>query len=110
MMFQYEFFVGPGLKGKTIYDYFRHGNDGLVWDCVQIIGLHEGKDEDLNLSEKSPVWTCQINGKKLELDNMDRAYMWAVDQWFINPKSQDPYRIVAIHEKTASLAKSGKYV
>ncbi len=95
MMFQYAYLVDPDptenfnqnnfVFGKTkktsFYDYFRTGNDGLAWDCLQIIALHNGNVCDLDLSDTSPIWRCNINGKKLYIDEMDFAYIRAIEAW-----------------------------
>lgn len=58
-------------SGPSFYDYYNTGSDGLKWDCFQIIALAKDRPELFN---KSPVWTCQINGYPLEFGEMDWAY------------------------------------
>lgn len=96
MMFQYSKIYDPTSKGNSFYNYFRHGNDGLVWDCMQTIGLANGEVE---VFEDSPVWTCQINGTSLDLFKMDSAYVEAVRSWLREPKG-DRNWIRRMHEKT----------
>jgi hypothetical protein len=102
MVYQYQLMVSGSRIGRSHYDYFRHGNDGLVWDCLQIIGLSRGKPD---LGEASPVWRCMINGKALNLAHMDAAYIAYVQAWLKYPK-QDPGEIIAIHEKVDDFERS----
>jgi hypothetical protein len=100
MMFQYSLLADRGRVGKSRYDFFRHGSDGLVWDCLQIIGLARGEVE---LREESPIWSCVINGKPLSIGAMDAAYVAYVQRWLKKPE-QDMGMIQAIHERTAEAA------
>lgn len=77
-----------GGSGHTYYKYFKSGKDGLAWDCINILGLGRGK---VRLSNDSPVWECKINGKKLSLANMDKAYVRMIHHWLRNPKSNFDY-------------------
>lgn len=104
MMYQYEVLAPHVHKGVSRYNYFRHGNDGLVWDCLQIIGLARG---DIILKEESPIWSCMINGRALNISHMDAAYIAFVQRWFRQP-SESLQKITHIHEKTAEF-KNGFY-
>ncbi len=95
MMFQYSMLVSPNRIGRSLYNYFKHGNDGLIWDCLQIIALARGP---LVLKEDSPVWSCVINGQKLDIAHMDAAYIAYIQKWFREP-SQDLGEIYSIHER-----------
>jgi hypothetical protein len=75
MMMQYAYFDRDYAHGKTKYDFYNHGKDGLVWDCFQIIALARGEVE---VKESSPIWHCTLNGQEIDLKQMDRAYVWAV--------------------------------
>lgn len=97
MMYQYKLLAKSDSIGKSFYNYFRHGNDGLIWDCLQIIGLARG---ELTLGENSPVWRCMINGKPINIRDMDAAYIGYVQLWLQKP-AQDLEEILKIHEKTA---------
>jgi hypothetical protein len=100
MMFQYSVLSAPNRIGKTRYDYFRTGNDGLIWDCMQIIGLARGEVE---LKNESPVWSCILNGKTLNFTSMDAAYVAYVQRWFLNPE-QDLKNLLTLHEKTHEMS------
>lgn len=80
MMFQYAELNPASLEASdhTIYDYFRHGSDGLFWDCVQLLALAESTIE---LRETSPHWKCILNGRILKLSEMDDAYVSIVKKW-----------------------------
>lgn len=97
MMMQYKYFITSEVNGPSSYDYFRHGNDGLSWDCIQIIGLARSS---VSLKEESPIWKCKLNGLDLSLNNMDEAYVWAVQKWLDKP-GDDIDELIKIHEKVA---------
>lgn len=103
MMMQYEMLDSKWRRGETVYDYFRHGNDGLYWDCLQPIGLARGP---IRLAEKSPVWACRLNGKKLHLSQMDKAYVEFVKRW-LSGHNHSVERLADIHDKVIDFA-SGK--
>ena len=97
MAFQYKYVVtNIKSQGYSEYDYFRHGNDGLVWDCLQIIGLARGM---IGLKEQSPIWKCTINGEKLRAGElMDAAYVMDIASW-LNGEKQDFKEVLDVHEK-----------
>lgn len=97
MMFQYKMLASRTSIGRSHYDYFRHGSDGLLWDCMQILALARG---EVRLGESSPVWRCMINGKALRQDHMDAAYIAYVQEWFKEP-NQNPAEIFQAHERAA---------
>lgn len=101
MVMQYGCLQSPGSWGDSWYDYFRHGNDGLYWDCLQIIGLAKGK---VTLAQESPVWSCGLNGQKLNLSDMDVAYISFVKQWMAQP-GDDISRLLDIHTKVMDYGK-----
>lgn len=78
MQMQYLQLVGPNDVGHSSYNYFHHGSDGLVWDCFQIVALAAGS---ASLAETSPIWQCTINGRQLQRQTMDSAYVNYVSRW-----------------------------
>lgn len=106
MVMQYRMLAPKRFDRKrpppSHYDYFRHGTDGLAWDCIQIIGLAEG---NLMLGETSPVWKCTINGKKLDIGQMDRAYVEFIADWLDDP-GDDLSEVLEMHEKTLEVEMS----
>lgn len=106
MVEQYKFLVDPMAFGVTKYSYFKHGNDGIYWDCIQPIGLAKG---DVYLSEESPVWHCIINGKSIDLRKMDEAYIHNVKAWLRGDSFLSGYeQIKKMHLKTKSFLKTGE--
>jgi hypothetical protein len=100
MMLQYAQLVPKYARGESFYNYFRHGSDGLIWDCIQIIGLAKG---NVRIDGDCPIWQCMINGHRLTLDQMDGAYMAFVEDWLKGAR-QDMGEIFAMHERTAEMA------
>lgn len=105
MVTQYRELVPEDAGGSSHYNYFKHGQDGLHWDCIQIIGLSNAPPE---ISETSPVWDCQINGVKLNLSDMDLAYVTHVKNWILNPE-QDFSEIEMMHNKVHEYIKGKSY-
>lgn len=106
MVYQYKSLANPYRLGWSHYNYFRHGNDGLAWDCIQIIGLAR---QQLELEETSPIWRCSINGEALDLSSMDYAYIAFIRDWLKLP-NQDLGQLLATHEKTAAMDKELRHV
>ncbi len=95
MMRQYDYLIDKNSVGRSYYDYFRHGSDGIFWDCMQIIGNAKG---DVILKESSPIWLCSINGHLLNIQDMDKAYVCAVNDW-IKGKKQCVTTNIKMHKK-----------
>jgi hypothetical protein len=106
MVFQYKEIVNPLAIGWSYYNNWNHGRDGLAWDCIQIVALARSS---LSLQEDSPIWRCRINGQKLRIEDMDRAYVKMMERWFREP-GQDVGEIQAIHEKTDAVHRSNQLV
>lgn len=105
MINQYKILTaGPYRSGVSYYDYFKHGNDGLEWDCIQVIQLSKTAP---HLSENSPIWKCAINGHNLSLQHMDMAYIEYVRHWLEKPK-QDFGEILEAHIKASLLHKEAR--
>lgn len=102
MMYQYSILASTKTSGLSYYNYFKHGSDGLAWDCLQIIGLANGKVE---LEETSPEWRCSINGEHVHYGTMDIAYIQYVRRWLMGI-NMDPVEILNIHQKTHLVAES----
>lgn len=84
------------------YDYFRTGPDGLPWDALQIIWHAEKAPR---LAASSPVWKCRLNGYRVSIADMDRAYVEEIKGWLAAPRN-DISRIIESHEKVAALEAS----
>ena len=103
MVMQYEELLndqGRSSNAMSEYNYFRHGNDGLVFDCLQIIALAKA---EVWLNDNSPVWTCTINGQKLNLSDMDGAYIKMIKKWRAGNMHQDPAWLMEIHENATEM-------
>lgn len=61
-----------GMTGATLYDYYNSGNDGLAWDCIQLLALAQ---DEVMLSNRSPIWRVQINGTPLSRNLIDETYL-----------------------------------
>ena len=57
--------------GPTYYNYFKTGNDG-IWDFIQLYHL---ASDVITCERTSPVWDCIINGQRINLSDMDQAYV-----------------------------------
>lgn len=101
MVNQYEFLVHDyplNRFAESHYNYFKSGNDGLVWDCINIIGLAINPPL---LANNSPVWECMINGKILNIADMDIAYISMIEAWKNAPWDDKEY-IYNAHKKVLS--------
>lgn len=104
MVMQYRDLDESSNRGESFYDYYNHGRDGLYWDCLQIIGLARHR---VMLSENSPFWKCRLNGKDLDLRQMDYAYSWMLKRWFNNPKGDLSY-LSDVHDKVRDWEKNAR--
>lgn len=98
VVMQYQELLNNNTYGQSYYDYFRTGNDGLIWDCFQIIALSKLTPSINNLS---PIWKCSINGQTLSIADMDSAYVGFVSKWLRDSINQDPNYIYDIHERVS---------
>lgn len=97
MVMQYrELDISREPRRASVYNYFRHGNDGLTWDCMQIIALAEGP---VVLREDSPYWDCAINGRCLSIAQMDSAYILHIQKWLTDSLDQSMDDILTAHRK-----------
>lgn len=99
MVNQYAQIAGSAQDEPTFYNYFKTGMDGLYWDCINIIGLAK---DGFTVGNTSPEWTCTINGKLLNINMMDQAYIDMIDSWLTNPESNWDYTKHA-HAKVAKV-------
>lgn len=102
---QYEYLrkYEPQMSGSvSSYDYFNHGKDGIHWDCFQIYALAKHK---VTVAETSPVWKCWSNGEKLNIADMDAAYI-AMMKDFLGEKKRmwTKERIIATTKRIQDIA------
>lgn len=93
---QYKYLTSPSDEGDTYYDYFKTGSDGLYWDCINVIGL--SKRVPAFIKNRSPFWLCSINGRRLNLSDMDAAYVNMMKDWLSGAPSNFQYALEA-HRK-----------
>jgi hypothetical protein len=84
-----------GLQPQTFFNYYKHGNDGLIWDCINIIGLSGGS---VQIHGTGFIWECMINNIQLCISEMDRAYIWNIRSW-LNKFDENHEYIVKAHKK-----------
>jgi len=102
MVMQYKEISFSKREEPTSYNYFRTGNDGLYWDCMQIIGL--AKDR-WHVAKTSPIWRCTINGDELDFKSMDHAYVKMITKWYEGKLEQNLTEILEMHERVESTYK-----
>lgn len=102
MVNQYKEFIEHYDAGPTYYNYFKHGNDGIYWDCISIIALAK---TTIDLRETSPIWQCTINGFDLDISLMDKAYIQMIRKWLKVPHQPD-YDLIHVHKKVVELARN----
>jgi hypothetical protein len=96
------------LRGITAYNYFRHGSDGIFYDCISILALASGP---VHLAESSPEWLCAINGAVLRLSDMDKAYEDMVARFVSEPpEGPETAYIRMAQDKVAKMAKEHSVV
>ena len=101
MVDQYRYLFDLEATGPTRYDYFRHGKDGLYWDCINII---KHAKADVHLNDQSPHWLCTINGHRLRLGSMDWGYSGMILDW-LDRAGNDVPGIIAAHRKVDELCR-----
>jgi hypothetical protein len=102
MINQYEF-LNKGNKGHTEYNYFKTGKDGLMWDCINVIGTAKSS---YDVKKSSLVWECVLNGDRVDFANIDKAYIANIKAW-VNGWRNKEYIIMA-HEKVLGAINAGK--
>ena len=90
----------PISRGDTEYDYYKHGEDSLLWDCIQIVALARQR---ILLNDKSPIWRCKINGTAISIADMDKAYVTMIQRWIAGTLDQSMDEILHAHKKVAEL-------
>ena len=96
MVNQYAFFpeVSEG-SGETRVNYYNTGNDGILWDCINLIGLAK---EDVYLSNSSPIWQIKVNGNNLSRGMVDLSYVQMLYKWTSKPTDNKQY-IYDVHTR-----------
>lgn len=105
MINQYRYLPLYGKTGDTFYCYYNSGKDGLFWDCINIIGL--ANTNNIFLSNKSPIWSCRLNGIDISKNWMDQAYVDEVLHWLEQRESNYDY-VIKSHEKVFKMLANKK--
>ena len=77
MINQYSF-LDRGNEGETEYNYFKTGKDGLVWDCINIIG---NARKAYDIKKSSLIWSCVLNGDTINFADIDISYIDNIKAW-----------------------------
>ena len=85
MMNQYAF-LNKGDNGHTEYNYFKTGGDGLMWDCINIIGLAK---TSYDIKNDGLIWRCVLNGDTVSIADMDRAYIDNIKYWTMGWRNKE---------------------
>lgn len=101
MVNQYDYLVREDSVGLSSYNYFKTGGDGLLWDCINIIGMARSS---VKINNNSPIWRCMINGQRLHIQDMDRAYIHMLRDWVDDPIPNPEYIMLA-HAKVWEMIK-----
>jgi hypothetical protein len=97
MVNNYEYMKRPrSCGGKTSYNYYQSGGDGLSWDCIQLFKF----DSNPVLSNESPIWKAKINGRTLSKDEVDHSYISMIKD-FLNTRHEcwDSKTFVELHTR-----------
>lgn len=105
MVNQYKHLANPVSRGKTFYNYYNSGKDGILWDCLNIFGLAKDACE---VRKTSPIWTCEINGDKIHIEDMDGAYVDMIKLWLVEPRRNTAYFVKA-HNRIWNLYEKNRY-
>lgn len=95
MMCQYVL-LDDGGDGPTLYDYYDSGKDGLLWDAIQLVGLARGP---IDLRTDSPIWRCELNGRRLALEQVHQAYVDFVAGWLKGERGQAAAWLTEVHRR-----------
>lgn len=92
----------------TCYNYYMSGKDGLIFDCIQLLGLADEKDE-IRLENNSPIWKCAINGFYVEHESIDTSYVDMIKDFFHERKYLwAGQKIIEVHEKVLKYIENQK--
>lgn len=94
----------PVRDNLSMYNFFKHGTDGIAWDCINILGLAQDR---CFLSEDSPIWTCSLNGRKVHYSDIDGCYVRMILGWIKNPTDNLDY-IETAHNKVFNYLKENE--
>jgi len=93
--------------GRTSYNYYNSGGDGIFWDCIQLIYLAKN---EISLSNNTPIWYAEINGVELDRETIDLCYVKMIHDFWEDGKVYgqrwDKHDIIAAHNKVMEYGKN----
>lgn len=96
--------VSTTEDSSSYYNYFRHGNDGLVWDCIQMIRYAKGP---VFLGQDSPFFQANMNGSVLDQRGFDLSYYHMLTYWLSGLEDKDNFdELLAAHAKCHAMETS----
>lgn len=101
MINQYRYFYTPSDE-LTLVENYHTGNDGLLWDCLNIIGMARS---DIHLTKKSPIWNIELNGKRINRAKIDTAYIRNIEDWLTGDLVESKRYIIHAHKKVIEYEK-----
>lgn len=83
MVNNYHYLIRDNLKMglNTEWNFYKSGNDGFAWDCIQMFMESKGK---VYLKRDSPLWRCFINGKEINYKDIDKSYIFMLKDFCEN--------------------------
>lgn len=82
--------------GLTYYEYYHTGNDGLLYDCIQLIRLAKA---DIVLKGYGHKWHCQINGWHIDRNLIDDSYYDMIEDFVSDKMDQmDLDELIKLHK------------
>jgi hypothetical protein len=107
MVYQYKYaYKEDRRKGPSLYSHYNHGQDGIVWDCIQLVGLAKSK---ILLTDHLPTWTMEVNGNEVSRAEVDNSYVVFINEWLNGREKQLPCTILDAHLKAEQLTKRVVY-
>lgn len=68
-----------GTQKPILYDYYKTGSDGFLWDCCQLIA----RNPEIELRTTSPVWTLISENGPVHYGSVEASYI-AMLRDFVN--------------------------
>lgn len=65
-------------RGLTSYHFYNTGNDGLLWDCLQLLVIAR---HGVEFGTKSPIWEVQINGTMVPHRAINMSYVSMIEEF-----------------------------
>lgn len=104
MINQYRFFDSNQV-GLTSYNFYNSGSDGLIYDCINLIGM---ATDNVYLSKVNPVWSCMINGSHVNRKQVDDSYLVNIKNWVTGRFVESKRYIKLAHERCDQYEKNLK--